>query len=105
MIQLMSVDGTPDATQTLTSSDTSTSFSASLLTISGRAAQGAIITTETNPIRIAFDTDPTQGASPVGHLLAVGSYMRLSGEDLMTGFHYISAISGNHGTLQVTPLY
>jgi hypothetical protein len=105
MIQVMSVDGNPGATQTLTSSDTSTAFSSSLLTVAGRAAQGAIITVETNPVKIAFGADPVQGAGNLGHILDVGAFIRLSGPDLMENFRYISSIGSAHGKLQVTPLY
>lgn len=105
MIQVIQSDGSPGVSQRLTSTDVAQALSSSILTRVGLACQGFILAVETNPVRIAFGTSPTQGASPVGITLNAGDSVQLMGEDLVSTFRYISASAGVAGVLQILPLY
>lgn len=107
MLKVMNYLGTPGDTIKLTSSDTATALSASVITNAGRAMQGMIITVDTNPIKIAFNgVSPVQAATNVGHILAKDSApLIIQGADLCSTMKYISSTSGNVGYMYLTPLY
>ena len=64
------------------------------------------ITCEDNPIRYAFNTDPTNDSGTgLGHILAAGEAIRLASFDEATNFKFISQVAGSHGTLQMTAEY
>ena len=106
MLRSISIDGVPGATATYTSTDVAQTLPAAVTTIAGRTIVGFLMTVETNPVSIAFGgAIPTQGASPLRHLLSAGDTLKVSGSQVATTFRYISAGAGNASTLQITPFY
>jgi len=64
-----------------------------------------LITVETNDIRIRWTSDPTQGASPEGHLVKKGDLLRVIGKDNLTNFRVIASVALSAAVIQVTPEY
>lgn len=91
-------------TKRIASTDTAAGFDGADLTDANYGiVRSALITVETNAVRIAFGgTAPTQGASAVGHVLAAGESIFLDGPEDVRSFQFISAVGGAHGVLQVT---
>jgi len=91
--------GVPGQTERIAANDSVQSLPTSM-----EGAVAVLITCEENDIRFALGgTEPTQGASPVGHLLAAGQSIRLTNPEQVSTFRFINATSGQNGVLQVTP--
>lgn len=106
MIKTMSFFGVPGDTYRVASTDAAQSVSSSVLEDAGRTLQGLMLTADTNPVRLAFGTAPTQGASGIGHTLQVTAVpLFLFGADLCEDMQFISATASTAGGLQITPLY
>jgi len=99
MKYVISLVGRAGTTQSKASTDT-----AQLLTDAVTIPNGcisAVITCETNNVRIAFGTNPTQAG--LGHLLYVGQSYKIGNPQAVRDFRFISAANGVHGLIQVTP--
>jgi len=78
----------------------------SLKNASGKVVTSAIITCETNAVRISFVAAADQtGGSEVGHVLQVGSSFLVSGAQNIINLRYINETNGSNGVMQVTPRY
>lgn len=106
--RMIVTQGTPEATQTVASTNTSQTLEAALgRTLkqgdssdpAARNAVAAYISCETNDIRYAFSTAATQAG--VGHLIAVGEAILISAPEVRA-FRFISAVADTHGALKVT---
>lgn len=65
-------------------------------------ARQALITTETNSIRVTFDgTDPSR-TGPVGHLVEAGSVISISDYGTIARMKFTSATAGQAASLQVS---
>lgn len=69
MIKTMPFFGVPGDTYRVASTDAAQSVAASVITNAGRTLQGLILSVDTNSVRIAFSTAPTQGTNGIGHTL------------------------------------
>ncbi len=107
MLPVFIMYGEPDDTFLLTSSDTATALSAAVLTVGGKPCKALMITVETNPVKFATGgATPIQGAGLLGHVLQKDSApVYIVGTAAVSGFKYISATSGNHGKMSITPFY
>lgn len=106
MIKTMPFLGVPGDSYRVASTDAAQSVSSSVLEDAGRTLQGLILSVDTNPVRIAFSTAPTQGASGIGHTLQKDQDpIILHGANLCEDLQFISATASTHGGLQITPLY
>lgn len=106
MIKTMPFYGVPGDTYRVASTDAAQSVAASVLEDSGRTLQALMLTVDTNSVRIAFGTTPTQGASGVGHTLTTSADpLFIFGADLCEDMKFISATNSTAGGLQITPLY
>lgn len=91
-------------TFTVTSTDTATALAADkLIDDLSRPMVAATFVCETNSIRIAIGSTPTQAG--LGILLTSGSQIKFSGVDTLIRLKYISAAGGSHGKLQIFPEY
>jgi hypothetical protein len=96
------VQGSPGPTTSVSSTDSAQNFSTSLIKNGNFYADGILITCETNSIRFALGgAVPTQAG--LGHILASGGSIRLTGKAQISSFQFISQSSGQAATLQVTP--
>jgi hypothetical protein len=98
-------------TYRVATTDTAVGISSSILshgTVNGNTLNGSInsvtLVCETNPVRVAIGT-PTQGATGVGILLAVGDAIDFDGYSDCAAVKWISATDGVTGSLQITPHY
>ena len=106
MIKTMSFHGVPGTSYRVASTDAAQSVSSSVLTSAGRTLQGIMLTVDSNPVRIAFGTAPTQGTTGTGHTLQKDQLpVLLHGADLCEDLQFISATNSTAGGLQITPLY
>lgn len=106
MIKTMPFLGVPGSTFRTASTDAAQSVSASVLENAGRTLQGMIISVDSQPVRIAFGVAPTQGASGIGHTIAVtADPIIIHGADLCEDLKFISATASTHGAIHITPLY
>jgi hypothetical protein len=97
--------GRPETTVTATSSDTKQGLAdlGATITLTGasgvvRRAKYALITVETNAIRIGTNNATTA----LGHLVNPGKDIILENADEIEQAEIISAVAGAHGTLQIT---
>jgi len=108
MVQpVMTFDGVPGTTTKFAmAADTVLTLSSIYTNSDGEPAVGAIITCEVGNIRFTLGgTDPAQGASGTGHVLASGGSLQLSGGPLVRGLKFRPHTSGGSATLQVTCLF
>lgn len=89
------------------STDTATALTTNNITMTKNGAtvyaSAITITCETNDIRWAVNTTPTQGASAVGHVLPKTESVRIIGRENIANLKIISATSGQHGAIQYSP--
>jgi hypothetical protein len=98
-----SVTGTPSATFRLASTnDVQRLTAAKLVTAGGKRSKRAVVAVETNSVRVAWGTDPTQGAGSVGVTLNNGDVLTLESPAAVEGMRFLSAVAGTHGVLQVS---
>lgn len=104
-MRTFSLMGSIGVTTKLTSTDTAQALPATILTCptSGRPLLAATFYVETKSIRIGIGAVPTQAG--LGPLLADGDVLRVVGRKNLEGFQFISAASGQHGSMQVVPEY
>jgi len=96
--------GSMGATFSVASTDTATALAADKLTnTAGKPMVAATFICETNNIRIAIGTDPTQAG--LGWLLYVKDVIRIIGIENLANLKYISAAAGVAGKLQILPEY
>lgn len=95
--------GEPATKTQLASSNTAATISSAYYTHSdgNRLAVGMTITVETNSIRFAYGTNPTQAG--LGTLVTAGSIITLNSIAKIKAFRYISAVLDTHATLQFHP--
>lgn len=106
MIRVISQYGRAGTTFTLTSSDTATALTVSALVSGGRKLCAIMLQVVTNNIKLAFGTPPIQGAGNLGHLITKDQLpIYLVGETLLENLEHISAESGVHGVMMITPFY
>lgn len=74
-------------------------------TIDFTKVKAALITCETNDARISFGVAAENDASPVGHVLAAGTSLRLPSSSMVRSAYIISKTSGSAATLMVTLEY
>ncbi len=92
--------------EAITVSSTSVGFTAAKIKINQEGGQykravKAFVTVETNPMRVRFDgTAPT---TTVGHLLAAGDVMMITGDANVANAHFIATASD--GAIKVTYYY
>ena len=61
------------------------------------------ITVETNGIRYAWGATPiVDGGTALGHALAAGGSLTLTGHKLLTGFTFINKVTSSNAVLQIT---
>ncbi len=110
-MNVTTITGYTGTTVKITSDDTSNSLIddgsivAALTTLGNnvnRVIQNCLITCETNDIRFTFRAAAT---TSLGHILYVGSSIMLTSVVQFRQLRYISAVSGAHGVLMVTPIY
>jgi len=105
--------GTPRPTYQVASTDTAQSLAAAKITqtkttgdsagVHASEAQRAVITVESDEIRVAFNTDPTEnGGTGLGHIFFAKAVIVLEGAPAVKGFRFVSADAGSHANLQVT---
>lgn len=98
-----SVAGTPSTTFRMASTNAAQRLTAAnLVTAAGKRCKRAVVAVETNSVRVAWGTDPTQGAGSVGVTLNNGDVLTLESPAAVEGLRFISAVSGTHGVLQVS---
>ena len=68
---------------------------------SGINVTACLITCETNDIRFAWGTAPTQAG--VGHILYTGQSLKLSNHKQIIDFRFINKTNSANGVLQITP--
>ena len=90
-------------TQKVASTNTAQSLPAAITFVAGERVLGALITFETNNIRIAFDSTPTQAG--LGHLMTSNHVLELTSGDKVMALKFISAVADTHGAMQVTLFY
>ncbi len=97
--------GRPQLTVTGTSSDSKQSLSDLGATITQTGAGGsvksakyAVVTVETNAVRVGFDNASTS----LGHLVNPGKEIIFDNADEIIQGEIISAVAGAHATLQIT---
>lgn len=95
--------GDPGTTVSAASTNTAQALSATTATLTSgtRRVSSVLITVETKGIRGAFGSTPT---TSLGHLFSAGDALRLFGPEV-TQFQFISAVAGEHATLQITPYF
>jgi hypothetical protein len=80
-----------------------------LLVVASLFAAGALLAPgslcETNDARIAFGIDAVKGASPVGHVLAAGTSMRIPSYKMFIAAKIISKTADSPALLQVSLEY
>jgi len=64
---------------------------------------GAIITVETNPLRVTFGTAALQAGT--GHVISVGQTLMLESAWEVRNMQYINHTNAANSVMQVTPLY
>ena len=69
------------------------------------SVKGALITCETADIRIAFGSTPTQGATPIGHVIAAGTPSFFVSPSMLQRMKIISKTASTPGIFQVTLIY
>lgn len=74
-------------------------------TIDFTKVKSVLITCETNDARISFGVTAENDGTPVGHVLAAGSSLRLPNQSMVRSAYIISKTSGSAATLQVTLEY
>lgn len=67
--------------------------------LDNKSASGALISIEDHPVRISFKTEVS---SDVGHLLPVGTILRLHSSDQIASLTFKSVQGLTSGTLQIT---
>lgn len=89
------------------SSDTAQTITSTYITDpEGFQAVRALVTVESNNVRIAFGgTVPTQGATPVGHVVSAGQTLIIDNPTDLATFRFINATASSNGVLQITPGY
>lgn len=94
----------PGLTQKLTSTDTAQNLPSADFISNKKQIEGAVITVEVAPIRIALGgAVPTQAG--LGNKCEVGTVIILESNEEAESFQYISAESGIAAFLQYTPQY
>lgn len=98
------VGSIPTQTKRIASTDTAQGFDAAdLVDAFESRVVAALVTFEGDDIRVAFGgTEPTQGVSGVGHLMADGGSIYLEGPEEVNSFQFISAVAATPGVVQVT---
>jgi len=101
--------GSPGVTYSVASTDAAQALAAAKLYLDGVdhttdadykfRAVAVHITIDTEPIRIAFGVNPT---TSLGHRYLINSILPLASWADITNFKFISAVAGQHATLQVT---
>ena len=95
--------GRPTETARYAATDLPQQFAAALLVRNSGTVTGALITCEEENVRFGLgDTDPTQGAAAIGHLLYVGQSIKLANSYAVKSFSYINAVAQTDGIIQVT---
>lgn len=74
-------------------------------TIDFTKIKSALITCETNDARISFGVAAENDGTPVGHVLAAGTSLRIPSKSLVRAAYIISKTSGSAATLMVTLEY
>jgi hypothetical protein len=106
MIRVLSQYGRAGTTFALTSTNTATAFTSAVLEDGGRQLCAIILQVITNNVKLAFGTSPIQGAGNLGHLIPKDQLpIYFIGETLLENLKYISAESGAHGVMMITPFY
>jgi hypothetical protein len=101
------VDKKPGNTYTVDSTNVATGITAGVL-IDGSlgAIKGIFISVEANPIRIAYGVAPIQdGVGVLGHIVKADGVLKISSNEAITAFKYISKVADAHATLMITPIY
>jgi len=97
--------GKSGSTYRVASTDTAAGLAAGVLSETTMGPIDSVtITCETNNVRVAIGT-PTQGATGTGCLLLAGDIFEVEGYSDCAALKWISAASGVHGALQITPHY
>jgi hypothetical protein len=99
------LSGIPDTTQRVVGTDLSAAIPAAYITSGVHHAIGAMISCETQNLRYAFATHPTQGADGLGHILYVGQTLTLNNGRLLDEIRFINHTNGSVGYYQITPFY
>lgn len=68
-----------------------------------KVAIGCLITCETNDIKFAWTSTPTQGATGLGHVLAAGNSLKLTNHKQIRNITFINKTNGSDALLQITP--
>jgi hypothetical protein len=100
--------GFPGTMQKVTSTDAAQGLASTLVVRADRQPAIAVaITVETNAIRVTWDgtTPTTSTGTATGHVLAAGQSLRLENSAAIGNFRFVSATSGSHGILHITPEY
>ncbi len=93
-------------TYKVASTDAVQAIAAAKHTVSDQSATSAIISFETDEIRVGFGVDPTQNAGTgLGHQFAAEDVLQLESWDMIRNFRFISADAGAHGSLQITLMW
>jgi len=99
-------DGVPGTTFKQTSTDTAAVLTAaSLLSSDGNRPIAILISCQTKTIRYAFNATPVQAAGGLGHDIDDGEWLYIRSSAAIKAMKIISAASGNHGVLTITPFF
>lgn len=103
----LEVQGYPGTIEKVTSSDTAASLAAATKARAGdgKRAIAVTITVETNDLRVCYEgsTPVGSGGTIKGHILAAGQSLRITNQDAIQNFKYVSKTAGAHGILHITP--
>ena len=97
------ISGTPGDTTRVVSSDTAASLATAITQSNSKKAKFAMISIEIASVRFTFNgVTPVQGASAIGHKVAVGSVLHLESQKAIEEMKYISGDAGGAGVFQIT---
>jgi hypothetical protein len=105
MQSIITTEGMPGATFTMTSTDNPQALTAiSILGSGGANPIGILITCETNDVRFILG-NATVAPDGLGHVLASGQSIYLASGNAAKTFRFASASAGSAGVLIITPFF
>ena len=105
MKYITNLEGIPGITTRVVATDAVQYLAAAIYSLNDHPANIVVISCEVNQLRYAFEVDPTEGATGLGHILYVGQTIVLSSGRLIREFRFINAVAQSEGIIQVTPLF
>jgi predicted flavoprotein YhiN len=97
-------DGFPNATIRIAVTDVAAEIPAANLTnAAGKRAVSALLTFESNNVRIAFGGSvPTQGANQLGHQIFANQSLRINNSKALSSLQFINDVNAADAFIQAT---